>query len=41
MKKDYDNAYEVIKDYLLADEINERRTPDLEELNDDNIIQWF
>ena len=26
----YDNADEVLKDYLLIDEINEKRRPDLD-----------
>ena len=38
----YNNADEVLKDYLIIDEVNKRRRPDLEELNDDdNVIQWF
>ena len=37
----YDNADEVIKYYLLIDEVNDRRRPDLEELNDDNVNQCF
>ena len=34
----YDNADEVIKDYSLV-EVNERRRPVFEELNDDNVIR--
>ena len=33
----YDNADEVLKENLLI-EVNERRRPDLEEVNDDNVI---
>ena len=35
----YDNADEVLKDGLLIDEANERRTPDLVELKDDVVIR--
>ena len=34
------DARKVLKDYLPIDE-NERRRPDLEEVNEDNVIQWF
>ena len=34
----YDNADEVLKDYLLIED-EKRCTPDLEEVND--VIQWF
>ena len=38
----YDYANEVLIYYLLIDENNERRRPDLDELNDkNNVIQWF
>ena len=38
----YDIPDEVLKDYLLIDEITERRRRDLEELNDgDNVTQGF
>ena len=30
----YDNADEVLKNYLITDEDNERRRPDSEEIND-------
>ena len=34
----YDNADEFLKDFLF----DERRSPDLEDLNDgSNVIQWF
>ena len=33
-------AYDVIKEHLLI-EINKRRRPGLEELREDNVIQWF
>ena len=35
----YDNATEVKLGYLLTDEVNERRIPDLEELNVEFVIQ--
>ena len=34
----FDDADEVLKDYLLFDDVNERFRPDLEELNDDNNV---
>ena len=37
----YDNVDEVIEDYLLIDEVNEKPILDLEEVNDDNVFQWF
>ena len=37
----FDKADVVLKDYLLIDEYNERCRPDLEELNDENVIQRF
>ena len=37
----YDIADEVLKNYLLFDEVNERYRPDLEELGEDNVIQRF
>ena len=38
----YDIADEVLKNYLLIDEITDRRRPDLEELNsDNNVSQGF
>ena len=36
----YNNTDEVIKEYLLI-ENNERRRPDLVELDEDNVIQGF
>ena len=36
----YDNAFEVLKDYLLI-EVNGRRGPDLNLSKDDVVIQWF
>ena len=38
----YDNADEVLKDYLFIDGAKERPRPNIEELNDgDNVIQCF
>ena len=37
----YDNANELLKDYLRFDKANERRRPDSEELNDDVVFQRF
>ena len=34
----YDSAYGVIKDYLLTEEINQRRRPHLEDSNDDESV---
>ena len=34
----YNYSDEVLKDYLLIDEGNERRRPDLEALNDDDVV---
>ena len=35
----YDDAEEVFKVFLLIDKVNDRRRPDLDELNDDIVIQ--
>ena len=38
----FDNADDVLKKYLPSIETNERRRPNLDELNDENnVIQWF
>ena len=34
----YDNAEEVLKHYLLHNEVNKRRRFDFDELKDDNIV---
>ena len=39
--KIFGNIYEVLKEYFYVVEVTERRRPDLEELNDDDVVQWF
>ena len=37
----FDNADEILKTYLLTDAVDKRRESCSEELNDDNVIQWY
>ena len=37
----YDMADEVLKNYLLIDEVNERRRPDLDPKFNEVVIQWY
>ena len=37
--EDFGNADQVLKNYLFSDESNERRRPDIQELNDESVNQ--
>ena len=36
-----DDADEILEKYLLIHEVNDRRRPESDEINDDIVIQWF